>query len=103
MNFKFGPGALTVAEPVNSYFHIGHRTGLRERTMIVCSCNLITEAEIREALSQPDRPCRVRDVYASCGCAPVCGGCAGAIARMLNEIQTDELYSCPKTLQKVAA
>jgi bacterioferritin-associated ferredoxin len=71
--------------------------------MIVCSCNLLTEAEIREAVCQPGGPCRVSDVYKSCGCAPVCGGCAGAIAKMLKEAGSDELYSDPDTLQKVAA
>lgn len=71
--------------------------------MIVCSCNLITEAEIREALSRPDGPDCVRDVYESCGCAPVCGGCAGTISKMLEETQADALYSRPGSLQKVAA
>lgn len=71
--------------------------------MIVCSCNLLTEAEIREALSQPDGPACVRDVYESCGCAPVCGGCAGAIANLLEEARAEALYSGVRTLQKVAA
>jgi len=71
--------------------------------MIVCSCNLLTEAEIREALRRPEGPGCVRDVYEACGCAPVCGGCAGAIAKMLEEARADELYSQPPTLQKAAA
>ena len=71
--------------------------------MIVCSCNLITEAEIREALSRPEGPDRVRDVYEACGCAPVCGGCAGAIAKMLEDARADALYSQAGSLQKVAA
>lgn len=71
--------------------------------MIVCSCNLLTEAEIRDALIQPGGPACVRDVYESCGCAPVCGGCAGAIAQMLEETRSAELYSQAQTLQKVAA
>jgi bacterioferritin-associated ferredoxin len=71
--------------------------------MIVCSCNLLTESEIRDALSRPDGPCRVRDVYESCGCAPVCGGCAGAIAKLLEDARADALYSDARRLQKVAA
>jgi bacterioferritin-associated ferredoxin len=71
--------------------------------MIVCSCNLITEAEIRDALSRPDGPDCVRDVYEACGCAQMCGGCAGAIAKMLEETQAGALYSGAGSLQKVAA
>jgi len=71
--------------------------------MIVCSCNLITEAEIRHALGRPDGPDCVRDVYESCGCAPVCGGCAGAIAKLLEETRADALYSRAGSRQKVAA
>jgi bacterioferritin-associated ferredoxin len=71
--------------------------------MIVCSCNMLTEAEIREALSRPEGHGCVRDVYESCGCAPVCGGCAGAIAKMLEETRAEALYSQSPALQKVAA
>ena len=71
--------------------------------MIVCSCNLLTEAEIREALEHPEGPRCVRDVYDSCGCAPVCGGCAGAIAKMLEETWAEDLYSGANSLQKVPA
>jgi bacterioferritin-associated ferredoxin len=71
--------------------------------MIVCSCNLITETEIREALSRPNGPDCVRDVYEACGGAQVCGGCAGAIAKMLEETRADALYSGAGSLQKIAA
>lgn len=71
--------------------------------MIVCSCNLLTSAEIRETLSQPGGPGCVRDVYAACGYAPVCGGCAGAIAKMLEETRRDALYAPRPAPQKVAA
>lgn len=41
--------------------------------MIVCSCNVIREKEIREAaLSGHTDPV---SAYASMGCAPRCGGC----------------------------
>jgi bacterioferritin-associated ferredoxin len=71
--------------------------------MIVCSCNRLTDATIRAALERPDGPRCVRDVYAACGCAPVCGGCAGSIAKMLEEARADELYERAKRLQKAAA
>jgi bacterioferritin-associated ferredoxin len=53
--------------------------------MIVCSCNRMTDADIRAALAQPNGPERARDVYAACGCAPKCGGCAGTINRLISE------------------
>lgn len=56
--------------------------------MIVCSCNLLTDAAIRQALDKPNAPQRVREVYATLGCAPKCGGCAGSINRLINEAKT---------------
>lgn len=53
--------------------------------MIVCSCNLLTDADIRASLEKPNAPDCVRDVYASLGCAPECGGCAESINCLLNE------------------
>jgi bacterioferritin-associated ferredoxin len=61
--------------------------------MIVCSCNLLTDAEIRAALAKPNPPERVRDVYAACGCAPKCGGCAGTINRLISEANSDKSES----------
>jgi bacterioferritin-associated ferredoxin len=57
--------------------------------MIVCSCNLLTDAAIRASLEKPNAPERVRDVYASLGCAPKCGGCAGSINRLINEAKAE--------------
>lgn len=51
--------------------------------MIVCSCNRLTDADIRAALERPNAPERVRDVYAACGCVVKCGGCAGTINRLI--------------------
>jgi bacterioferritin-associated ferredoxin len=52
--------------------------------MIVCSCNLLTDGDVRAVLEKPNAPDRVRDVYTSLGCAPKCGGCAGSINRLIN-------------------
>jgi bacterioferritin-associated ferredoxin len=53
--------------------------------MIVCSCNLLTDAAIRDALARPNAPECVRDVYATLGCAENCGGCAGSIEWLISE------------------
>lgn len=52
--------------------------------MIVCSCNLITDKEIKTALASPRPPTCVREVYGSLGCSPVCGGCAGMIKKIMD-------------------
>ncbi len=52
--------------------------------MIVCSCNLMTDKEIRAALGGANPPACVREVYGALGCSPVCGGCAGMIKRLMD-------------------
>jgi bacterioferritin-associated ferredoxin len=51
--------------------------------MIVCSCNLFTDKDIKAAMAEPCPPRCVRDVYKSMGCAAKCGGCALTINRLL--------------------
>ena len=58
--------------------------------MIVCSCNRLTDADIRAALERSNPPERVRDVYGACGCAARCGGCAGTINRLINESKAEK-------------
>jgi bacterioferritin-associated ferredoxin len=76
-----------------------HSNSVRlEPSMIVCSCNLLTDAKIREALTRPNPPKRVRDVYATCGCTAKCGGCAGSINRLINESGITEKDSAQEQL-----
>jgi bacterioferritin-associated ferredoxin len=53
--------------------------------MIVCSCNVLTDVDIRASIATLDGPRRVCDVYASLGCAAKCGGCAGTICALISE------------------
>jgi bacterioferritin-associated ferredoxin len=55
--------------------------------MIVCSCNVLTEVEIRASIATPNGPRRVCDVYASLGCAAKCGGCAVTISALISEAE----------------
>jgi bacterioferritin-associated ferredoxin len=55
--------------------------------MIVCSCNVLTEVEIRASIAALNGPRRVCDVYASLGCAAKCGGCAGTISALISEAE----------------
>jgi bacterioferritin-associated ferredoxin len=44
--------------------------------MILCSCNMITDRDVRASLKPCGAPAeRARDVFRSCGCLPKCGRC----------------------------
>src|ERR1700722_10029745 len=58
-----------------------------ESWMIVCSCNVLTDVNIRASIARLDGPRRVCDVYASLGCTPKCGGCAATIGALLSEAE----------------
>jgi bacterioferritin-associated ferredoxin len=53
--------------------------------MIVCSCNVLTDVDIRASIATLDGPRRVCDVYASLGCTAKCGGCATTICALISE------------------
>ena len=51
--------------------------------MVICSCNVLTDRQISQAVAAgADRP---RDVYAACGCKAECGGCTGTILAMVRD------------------
>lgn len=53
--------------------------------MIVCSCNVFSDAQVRSVIaSDPQRP-RVSRVYASLGCAAQCGRCASTINGIMQD------------------
>jgi bacterioferritin-associated ferredoxin len=54
--------------------------------MIVCSCNVFSDAQVRAAIAgSVERP-RVSRVYSSLGCAAQCGRCAHTIKNMIGEV-----------------
>jgi bacterioferritin-associated ferredoxin len=54
--------------------------------MIVCSCNVISDHDIREAVEAADElPRNPKQVYGCLGCSPVCGRCARTIKTILDE------------------
>jgi bacterioferritin-associated ferredoxin len=56
--------------------------------MIVCSCNVFSDSQVRAAIvSAAQRP-RMSRVYASLGCAAKCGGCAHTIKQIIDETKT---------------
>jgi len=63
--------------------------------MIVCSCNVLTDVEIRASIATLKGPRRVCEVYASLGCTAKCGGCAGTICALISETEGREFGAEP--------
>jgi bacterioferritin-associated ferredoxin len=53
--------------------------------MIVCSCNVFSENEVRRAVASAVSPPRVSQVYACLGYARQCGRCARTIKKIVDE------------------
>src|SRR4051795_5058072 len=66
----------------------------RRVAMIVCSCNVLSDHDVRTALNHVETPRTPRQVYGCLGCSAQCGRCARTIRRIMNEA----LAACaPKT------
>ena len=54
--------------------------------MIVCSCNVITDHDVRGTLSGAEAPPRsTGDVYRCLGCSAQCGRCARTIRQIMDQ------------------
>ncbi len=54
--------------------------------MIVCSCNCLTEAQVRESCTRTEGAARSTfEVYKCLGCSPKCGTCARTIRNIMDE------------------
>jgi len=54
--------------------------------MIVCSCNVFSDHDVRGALSGEGRaPRTAGEVYGCLGCSAQCGRCARTIRRIMDE------------------
>jgi bacterioferritin-associated ferredoxin len=53
--------------------------------MIVCSCNVISDHEVRNAASASEAPGRLTEVYRRLGRTPECGRCQRTIKELVVE------------------
>jgi bacterioferritin-associated ferredoxin len=61
--------------------------------MIVCSCNVLTDHDVRTVVSRPSNfPRTASQVYGCLGCSAQCGRCA----RTIKNIMDEALGSCTK-------
>ena len=55
-------------------------------TMFVCSCNVLTDHDVRSTLSlEASAPRTAGEVYGCLGCSPQCGRCVRTIRRIMDE------------------
>ncbi len=53
--------------------------------MIICSCNVLSDDAVRNAVSGAAAPRTTGQVYGCLGCSPRCGRCATTIRRIMDE------------------
>ena len=54
--------------------------------MIVCSCNVLSDHDVRSAVTAADAlPRTARQVYGCLGCSAECGRCARTIKKIIDE------------------
>ncbi len=61
--------------------------------MIVCSCNVFSDHDIRKAVSGAQPPRTPGQVYGCLGCSAQCGRCARTIKKIMDEA----LGACAKS------
>ena len=55
--------------------------------MIVCSCNFLSESQVKSAIGSDAPRLRMSQVYRSLGCTAECGRCCHTIKIILEEIR----------------
>ncbi|BAQ43554.1 MULTISPECIES: (2Fe-2S)-binding protein [Methylobacterium] len=66
--------------------------------MIVCSCNVLSDGQVRACLNPgPGCPRTPAQVYACLGCSPKCGRCARTIRGILDRALADTHAACTTT------
>ena len=63
--------------------------------MIVCSCNVLSDQDVRNAVTAPsDFPRSAKQVYGCLGCSAECGRCARTIKTIIDEALGPCAKSC---------
>jgi bacterioferritin-associated ferredoxin len=63
--------------------------------MIVCSCNVLSDAQVRETCARADMPRSPFQVYQCLGCSPQCGRCVRTIRAIMDEALGGACDGCP--------
>ena len=54
--------------------------------MIVCSCNVLSDHDVRSALGGEQLPRSTGQIYGCLGCSVQCGRCARTLRQLLHEV-----------------
>ena len=68
--------------------------------MIVCSCNVLSDHDVRAAIGAEQTPRTTGQVYGCLGCSPQCGRCARTIRRIMDDAVTAARGCCAGALQR---
>ena len=63
--------------------------------MIVCSCNVLSDHDVRTAVTAEARPRSPGQVYGCLGCSAQCGRCARTIRKIIDETLNGTKVGCP--------
>jgi bacterioferritin-associated ferredoxin len=61
--------------------------------MIVCSCNVLSDKDVRSAVQADAKPRSTSQVYGCLGCSAQCGRCARTIRKIMDEAL--DAAACP--------
>ncbi|QIB35025.1 (2Fe-2S)-binding protein [Ancylobacter pratisalsi] len=65
--------------------------------MIVCSCNVISDRQIRDAVNETQPSVRTAgQVYRCLGCSAQCGRCARMIRKLIDDVNASACGACPR-------
>lgn len=65
--------------------------------MIVCSCNVLSDQDVRTAVNSAANLRTAGQVYGCLGCSVQCGRCASTIRRIMNEALIEAARNCENT------
>jgi bacterioferritin-associated ferredoxin len=61
--------------------------------MIVCSCNVFSDHQVRSLVAKEARWPRMSEVYTGLGCSAQCARCAHTIKRIMDERPTGSVHA----------
>jgi bacterioferritin-associated ferredoxin len=71
--------------------------------MIVCSCNVLSDREVRRVVTESAaQQLTARQVYRCLGCSARCGRCSGTIKGIIDQALALRIAGCPGTATKPA-
>ena len=68
--------------------------------MIVCSCNVLSDHDVRAVIGAEQTPRTTGQVYGCLGCSPQCGRCARTIRRIMDDAVAAARGCCASAPQR---